>query len=95
MAMKSTQEQNLASKKVYRNGNIAWLSSTDNCWRISNDFQDKRIKWSEDQDGNKVNKSSFKNQIDWTKMCEVIITAMIILVCSSILFYESYYCFKR
>ena len=95
MAMKSTQEQNVSSKKVYRNGNIAWLSSSDKGWQTSNDFQDKRDKWSADEDGNMFDKRSSKNQINWTKMCEVIITAMIILVCSSILFYESYYCFKR
>ena len=86
---------NVSSKKVYRNGNIAWLSSTNKSWRISNDFQDKRDKVFADQDINMVSKSSSNNQMNWTKMCEVIITAMIILGCSSILLYESYYCFKR
>ena len=95
MKKKNTQLQKVSFRKVYRNGNVAWLSSSDSTWPISNDYQDVTNKSFSAESRNIAYKSSCTNHVNWSKMFEVVLTAIIIFGCSSVLLYQTYYCVRR
>ena len=95
MRMKNTQQQKVSFRKVYRNGNVAWLTSSDNSWAISNDYQDKTDKYSVDESKNIAYNASCTSRLNWSKVFDVVITAIMIVGCSSILLYQTYYCVRK
>ena len=95
MRMKNTQQQKVSFRKVYRNGNVAWLTSSDSTWGISNDYHDKTDKYSVDESGNIAYKASCTSRLIWSKVFEAMITAIMIVGCSSVLLYQTYYCVRK
>ena len=95
MRMKNTQHRKVSFRKVYRNGNVAWLTSSDSTWPISNDYQDITNKCSADERRNIASKSSCMSHLNWNKVFEVVVTATIIVGCASVLLYQTYYCVRK
>ena len=93
--MKNTQQQKMSLRKVYRNGNVAWLTSSDNTWGISNDYHDKTDKYSVDEGKNITYRTSCTSRLNWSKVFEGIITAVMIVGCSAVLMYQTYYCVRK